>query len=173
MGNFFLKEHLHPPGITHHQLTSLHLKTVLHLSWQISFFTKSKCLLVISTISCKSGPQHFPVTKTHLLMENKTCMILLIGLLKAMHHGKILMCHSMVKYQRGIPLPGNTPSMMSGSMIHMLCYTISLRIPILQMRWILPQRKFVMRMVNVDMRTLCQLIGHGGRQYMPIFTRDM
>ena len=58
----------------------------------------------------------------------------------------------------GIPLPGNTPSMTSGSVIHALCYTISLGILILQTRWILPPRKFMMRMVNVDMRTLCQLI---------------
>lgn len=166
MVNFSLKEHLHPPGITHRQLTSLRSKTVLHLSWQISFFAESKCLLVISMIYCKSGPQHFPATKTHPSMENKTCMILLIGLRKAMHCGKTLMSLSTVKYQRGIPLPGNTPSTMSGFAIHALYYTISLGILISQTSWILPPRKFATRMVNVDMRTLCQLIGHGGRRYV-------
>ena len=99
-------------------------------------------------------------------MENKTCMILLIGLRKAMHCGKTLMSLSMVKYQRGIPLPGNTPSTMSGFTIHALYYTISLGILISQTSWILPPRKFATRMVNVDMRTLCQLIGHGGRRYV-------
>ena len=157
MVNFCLKEHLHPPGITRRQLTSLHSKTVLHLSWRIFFFAKSKCLLVISTIYCKSGPQHFPATKTPLSTENKICTIPLIILLKAMHRGKILLSHSTVNYQKRIPLLGSTPSTMSGSVIHALYYTISLGILISQTSWTLPPRKFGMRMVNVDMRTLLGL----------------
>ena len=166
MVNFFLKEHFHPPGIIHHRLTSLRSKTVLHLSLRISFFAESKCLPVISTIYSKSGPQHFPATKTHPSMESKTCTILLTELLKAMHRGKISMSHTMAKYQRGIPLHGNTPSTTSGSAILELYYTISLGIPILRMSWISPPRKFEMRMVHVDMRTLCQVIGPGDRRYV-------
>ena len=163
---FFLKEHFHPPGIIHHQLISLRSKTVLHLSLRISFFAESKCLPVISTICSKSGPQHFPATKTHPSMESKTCTTLLIELLKAMHRGKISMSHTMAKYQRATPLHGNAPSTMSGSAIQELYYTISLGIPILRMSWILPPRKFEMRMVHVDMRTLCQVIGPGDKRYV-------
>ena len=117
-------------------------------------------------IYCKSGPQHFLAIRTHSLMENKICMIPLIGLTKVTHHGKILMSHSMVKYKKGIPLPGNMQNMMFGSMIHALYYTTSLGIPIMQTSWILLPKKFATRMVSMNMRTLCWVIGHGGRQYM-------
>ena len=72
--NFFLKDHAHHLGITHHQPISHLSKTALHLNWRTSFFAESKCQVVTSTIYSKSGLQHFPANKIHPSMANKICM---------------------------------------------------------------------------------------------------